>query len=310
MPVTTRRGSRRRLLAVAGGLMLLMSGAACSGSVATSGPGPQGGGQHATSGPGAQGGGQKRNAGVLAGSCLQERIQHGAQGEILLPGSCDRPGAVKVLDSLVFAAGADPLAVRGLAGFDGRCSAAHPGAVVLVPSWLGTDGQRLIAACASPANDQEGAQSGVLPEPPALAARTAKDVGSICQWLPPGTVTGLTGVTLSHCADTSTDVTKLVSYTSDPSEAIGLSVTVQITAATITFSQRVGQGIAAGDSVRPLPGLGDQAALLTSPDGRLDIEVLAGRYALGFNEEAALSIGQDGLLKLARSVTGKLAPVG
>ena len=297
MPITARRESRRRLLAVAGGLMLLMSGVvACTGSVATSGLG-------------AQGGGRKGDAGVLAGSCLQERIQHGAQGEILLPVSCDRPGAVKVLDSLVFAAGADPLAVSGLAGFDGRCSSAHPGAVILVPSWLGTDGQRLIAACGAPANDQ-GAPSGVLPEPPALAARTAKDVGSVCQWLPPGMVTRLTGVMLSNCTDASTDATNLVSYTSDPNEVIGLSVSVQVTAAAITFSQRVGQGIAAGESVKPLPGLGDDAALLTTPTGQLDIEVLAGRYALGFNEEAALGIQQDGLLKLARSVIAKLPSAG
>ena len=295
--VATRRGSRRRLLAVLGGLMLLMSGvAACNGPVAASGLG-------------AWGGAPKTDTGVRAGSCLQQRIQHGAQGAIVLPVSCDRPGAVKVLDSLVFAVGADPLAVRGLAGFDGRCSAAHPGAVILVPSWLGTDGQRLIAACGEPANDQ-GGPSGVLPEPPALAARSAKDVGSVCEWLPPGMVSRLTGVALSHCTDASTDVTKLVSYTNNPNEISGLSVCVQITAAAITFSQTVGQGIAAGESVKHLRGLGDDAALLTSPTGQLGIQVLVGRYELAFNEEAALGIQQDGLLKLARSVIGKLTSGG
>jgi len=298
MPITARRWPRFRLLAVVGGMMLLMSGAAaCNGSVVASGLG-------------AQGGGHKTDAGVPAGSCLQERIQHGAQGAILLRVSCDRPGAVKVLDSVVFAAAADPLAVSGLAGFDGRCSSAHPGAVILVPSWLGTDGQHLIAACGKSANDQQGAPSGVLPEPPALAARTARDVGSVCRWLSPSMVTRLTGVTLSNCTDASTGPTKLVSYTNDPSEVTGLSVCVQITAARITFSQRVAQGIAAGKSVKPLSGLGDDAALLTSPSGQLDVEVLVGRYALGLNEEAALGIQQEGMLKLARSVIGKLPSAG
>jgi hypothetical protein len=297
MPITACRGSRFQLVVFVGGLMLMMSSlAACNGPVATSGLS-------------AQGSGHKRDAGVPAGSCLQERIQHGAQGAILLPVSCDRPGAVKVLDSVVFAADADPLAVSGLAGFDGRCSSVHPGAAVLVPSWLGTDGQRLIAACGESAND-EGAPSGVLPEPPALAERTAKDVGSVCGWLPPSMVTRLTEVALSQCTDVSTGATKLVSYTKDPSEVVGLSVCVQITAARITFSQRVAQGIAAGDSVKHVPGLGDDATLMTSPNGHPDVEVLVGRYALGFNEEAALGIHHDGLLKLARGVLGELPSGG
>jgi len=123
-------------------------------------------------------------------------------------------------------------------------------------------------------------------------------------------VSRLTGVALSHCTDASTDVTKLVSYTNNPNEISGLSVCVQITAAAITFSQTVGQGIAAGESVKHLRGLGDDAALLTSPTGQLGIQVLVGRYELAFNEEAALGIQQDGLLKLARSVIGKLTSGG
>jgi hypothetical protein len=298
MPITACRGSRFQLVAVVGGLMLLMSGvAACNGSVATSGLS-------------AQGSGHKRDAGVPAGSCLLQRIQHGAQGAVLLPVSCDRPGAVKVLDSVVFAADADPLAVSGLAGFDGRCSSAHPGAGIDPPSWLGTDGQRLIAVCDMPVNDQQGPPSGVLPEPPALAARTAKDVGNVCGWLPPSMVTRLTGVTLSHCTDLSTDATKLASYTNDPNEAIGLSVVVQMTAARTTFSQAVAQEIAADENVKHVPGLGDDATLMTSPNGHPDVEVLVGRYALAFQEEAALGIQQDGLLKLARGVLGELPSGG
>lgn len=50
--------------------------------------------------------------------------------------------------------------------------------------------------------------------------------------------------------------------------------------------------------------------MLTSSTGLLDIEVLAGRYALGFAEEGALGLQQGALLTLARSVIAKLPSAG